>query len=413
MPDNYSHSDGSRFGEPQSEQSQANESRPNQAQPSGAHFSGQQTGNQRSGLYELAYPTPQLGQTPQLESSSHGYPNTDSALETELDSAMPSMPLMVALQGYADAGQAVHNAATHLLQALDNQPVAKFRVDDLVDYRSRRPGVTMDHSQVVDREGLDLTLDVVTDTTGQKFLLLSGPEPDLKWGAFSDAVLELARKFHVDRVITLYAAPMTVPHTRPLVIAAHSTNHELTTDYHTWDSRMIVPGAAALETELKLSRHGFETVGFTAHVPHYISASDYPEATHNLLQAVSKATGRKLPLSTLEADMERVQSQLSEQVEESAEIGQVVQALEQQYDAAAERIRRRKENTLLRPGQSMPTGEEIGAELEAFLANVARGEANSGNDADEPRGVDPHGSTSDQQETKNEDDNHGEDDRKD
>ena len=54
--------------------------------------------------------------------------------------------MMVALQGYADAGQAVHNAGIHILQALENQPVAKFRVDDLMDYRSRRPGVTMDHS---------------------------------------------------------------------------------------------------------------------------------------------------------------------------------------------------------------------------------------------------------------------------
>ena len=401
MPDNYSHSDGSQFNEPEA----------NQPQPNNGQFPGQQSGNWRGRLYDFAYPIPQLGQTPQLESATQEHSGSAPATDTELDPDTPSMPMMVALQGYADAGQAVHNAATHLLQALENQPVASFRVDDLVDYRSRRPGVTMDHSRVVDREDLDLSLDVVTDTEGQKFLLLSGPEPDLKWGAFSDAVLELARKFHVDRVITLYAAPMTVPHTRPLVIAAHSTNHELTTDYHTWDSRMIVPGAAALETELKLSRHGFETVGFTAHVPHYISASDYPEATHNLLQAVGKATGRKLPLSSLEADMERVQSQLAEQVEESAEIGSVVQALEQQYDAAAERVRRRKENTLLRPGQSMPTGEELGAELEAFLADVARGETRFGTDAAEDHGVDPQKSTRDRLDGESDDDDRDEDER--
>lgn len=345
-----------------------------------------QSDGQRSQLYDLAYPNPLTEQAPALESSAPHHPGQVPAGENTAD-VEPTLPMMVALQGYADAGQAVNNAGTHLLQALDSQPVAKFRIDDLVDYRSRRPGVTMDHSRVVDREDLDLTLNVVTDTLGKKFLLLSGPEPDLKWGAFSDAVLELARRFNVDRVVTLYAAPMTVPHTRPLVIAAHSTNHELTTDYHTWDSRMIVPGAAALETELKLSRHGFETVGFTAHVPHYIAASDYPEATYNLLQAVSDVTGRNLPLSALEADMARVQNQLTEQVEESAEIGAVVQALEQQYDANAERVRRRKENTLLRPGQTMPTGEEIGAELEAFLANVARGEASTSSDADGQRGV--------------------------
>ena len=351
-----------------------------------------QPNGQHSPLYDLAYPNPLTGHTPALEPSVTNHSESAPQADTS-DSATPTMPMLVAMQGYADAGQAVHNAGTHIIQALENQPVAKFRVDDLMDYRSRRPGVTMDHSRVVDREELTLSLDVVTDTEGQQFLLLSGPEPDLKWGAFSDAVLELARKFNVDRVVTLYAAPMTVPHTRPLVIAAHSTNHQLTTDYHTWDSRMIVPGAAALETELKLSRHGFETVGFTAHVPHYIAASDYPEATHNLLQAVGDVTGRRLPLSALEADIARVQNQLAEQVEESAEIGAVVQALEQQYDANAERVRRRKENTLLRPGQTMPTGEEIGAELEAFLANVARGDAEVPRDASSMDDFGQHEST--------------------
>ena len=73
--------------------------------------------------------------------------------------------------------------------------------------------------------------------------------------------------------------------------------------------------------------------------------------------------------------MERVQQQLAEQVEESHEIATVVGALERQYDAEVERLRRTKENNLLEPGQDIPTGDELGAEFEAFLQGVSGAEA--------------------------------------
>ena len=34
-------------------------------------------------------------------------------------------------------------------------------------------------------------------------------------------------------------------------------------------------------------------------------------------------------------------------------------------------MRRKRENNLLKPGQDIPTGEELGAEFEAFLQNMS------------------------------------------
>lgn len=322
-------------------------------------------------MYELEYPAPA------------GFSRISSAEEAGngSDNSLVRMPLVIALQGYADAGQAIAQASTHLLEALEHHPVASFNVDELLDYRSRRPGVTIDNSKVVDRENVSIDLHLLKDVDGKPFLLLSGPEPDLKWRAFSDAVVELTQHTHVDRVISLYAAPMTVPHTRPMVVSAHSTNPQLIKAYHSWPNRMIIPGAAALETELQLGKEGIETVGFTAHVPHYIAASEYPEATHSLLKAVAHGAERQLPLRALESDMARVRHQLAEQVEESQEIAAVVSALEGQYDAEVERLRKAKENNLLQPGQDVPTGEELGAEFEAFLQQAAqRNDDNSEDD---------------------------------
>ncbi|WP_454040793.1 PAC2 family protein, partial [Corynebacterium variabile] len=169
---------------------------------------------------------------------------------------------------------------------MEHNPVATFDVDALIDYRSRRPGVTIDRSRLTGSEDLSLTLHRLEDTRRPSFPAVGGP------GAGSAVeCLQPCGHGTVDEpqggpVVALYAAPMTVPHTRPLVVSAHASDPTLVADLQRWESRMIIPGSAALRTELSPSSAGVDTVGLTAHVPHYIAASDYPEAAYGLLHAV-------------------------------------------------------------------------------------------------------------------------------
>lgn len=299
-------------------------------------------------MYELEYPTP------------IAYAPEDSS----------PVPMVIALQGYADAGNAVVGTGSHLLAALDHSLVAQFNTDELIDYRSRRPGVVIENSRVVTSDKLQLHLHLVRDTRGEPLYVLTGPEPDLKWEAFGDAVVTLARRLNIDRVVSIYSAPMAVPHTRPLSVFGHASSAELLGDFPTWDAKLIVPGSATLETELKLSRAGVDTIGFTAHVPHYVAQNEYPEATLRLLAAVEKITNRTIPVGSIEQDAHRVAEQLEQQTEENPEISHVVASLEQLYDAEVERRAAREQSRLLQPGSEVPTAEELGAEIEAFLADV-------------------------------------------
>lgn len=296
-------------------------------------------------MYDLEYPAPEVG------SGSVGGPT-----------------LIVALQGYADAGHAVEASADHLLAALDSRPVASFNNDELVDYRSRRPAVTMDNHRITGMEKLNLGIRVLRDTDGRSFLLLSGPEPDLRWEAFTEAVADLTEKFGVENTICLYSAPMAVPHTRPLVVSAHGNTPALVNSMFTYDSKVVLPGSASMMVERVLHKRGRNVAGFTAHVPHYLAASPYPAATHELLDAVARAADLNFPLRALEHDMSRVAGQLAEQVDESAEIQHVVNQLEQQYDHELERYRATHPKAMLPGEHDMPSGEEIGEEFERFLA---------------------------------------------
>lgn len=278
--------------------------------------------------------------------------------------------LIVAMQGYADAGQAVELGADYLLQALDHRLVATFNNDELIDYRSRRPAVTISGNSVVDSEELALDINIVKDSKGEHFLLLSGPEPDMRWEGFTNAVSDLVERFSVSETICLYAAPMTVPHTRPLVVSAHGNDDERLSSHFTLDSTMKVPGSASLMLEKVLGEKGKLVSGFTAHVPHYLAASSYPQATLALLEAVSSGTNLSFPLRALEEDAQKVRDQIEEQVVSSGEIQQVVEILEQQYDEELERYREKHPGAVLPGSPSIPSGEVLGAEFEDFLAQL-------------------------------------------
>lgn len=302
-----------------------------------------------SRMYELEYPAPAV------ESNSEG-------------------PVMiVALQGFADAGHAIDSSAKHLKAALDSRAVVSFNNDELIDYRSRRPAVTLDNNSITEVEDLNLDIRVLRDNNGTSFLLLSGPEPDLRWEAFTTAVADLADKYNVSSTICLYGAPMTVPHTRPMVVSAHGNDAELVGHMFKLDSRVTMPGSASLFIERELHRRDHKVAGFTAHVPHYLAQWPSPRATHQLLKAVSEATGLQFPLKSLEHDIERSRVQLEEYMEDNHEVMQVVHALEVQYDEEVERYRTKHPEAVLPGESSMPTGEELGAEFERFLASFDEG----------------------------------------
>ncbi|QGU04792.1 PAC2 family protein [Corynebacterium comes] len=314
-------------------------------------------------MYDLEYPAPEVG------SDTTGGPT-----------------LIVALQGYADAGHAVESSADHLLAALDSRPVASFNNDELIDYRSRRPAVTMDNHRITGMESLNLGIRVLRDTEGRSFLLLSGPEPDLRWEAFTEAVADLAEKFGVENTICLYSAPMAVPHTRPLVVSAHSNTPALVNSMFTYDSKVVLPGSASMMIERVLHKRGRNVAGFTAHVPHYLAASPYPAATHELLDAVARASGLSFPLRAIEHDMTRVAGQLAEQVNDSAEIQQVVHHLEIQFDEELERYRAKHPKAMLSGEHNVPSGDEIGEEFERFLAALdSTDQDNASEDVGGPR----------------------------
>jgi hypothetical protein len=275
--------------------------------------------------------------------------------------------LVLAMSGFVDAGGAARLAREHLLATRDSQPVATFDIDQLLDYRSRRPVMLFIEDHWESYEAPELQLLALRDAGDTPFLLLAGPEPDLQWERFTAAVRALIERFDVRLTIGFNAIPMAVPHTRPIGVTAHATRPALISGHRPWLQRVQVPGSVSHLLEYQLGQAGRDAVGFAVHVPHYLSQTDYPDAAEVLLGSVATSTGLRLPVDELQAAAAAVRSEIDEQVSQSDEVAAVVRALEEQYDAF---VRGREQTNLLHEGDGrLPTAEELGAELERFLAD--------------------------------------------
>ena len=287
----------------------------------------------------------------------------------QLSSADGRAPVLIhALEGFSDAGHAIRLAAEHLKGTLETELVASFAIDDMLDYRSRRPLMTFKTDHFTSYDEPELNLYALRDSLGTPFLLLAGLEPDLQWERFVTSVRLLAERLGVRRTIGLGAIPMAVPHTRPVTMTAHSRYRELIADHQPWVGEVQVPSSASNLLEYRLGQHGQEAVGFTVHVPHYLAQTDYPEAAEALLEQVARSASLRLPLQSLGEAAAAVRDKINEQVEASPEIAQVVAALERQYDAF---VTAQENRSLLARDEDLPSGEELGAEFERFLAQHA------------------------------------------
>jgi predicted ATP-grasp superfamily ATP-dependent carboligase len=296
------------------------------------------------------------------------HPKHDPRDLYELEPDLPELeaPVLIqALDGFVDAGGAKRLAREHLLSTHASRVLARFDVDSLLDYRARRPAMTFDEDHWADYADPTLAVHLAHDAEGTAFLVLAGPEPDVRWEAFTAAVTALVQELGVRTTVGMNAIPMAVPHTRPLGIIAHATRPELVAGHERWVGTVQVPSSAGHLLEYRLGQAGHEAAGFAVAVPHYLAEAEYPPAAASLLGSIAGLTGLSFTTEALEASAAQVRAQVDETVAGSEEVRNVVEALERQYDAYLAGAGR---SLLAEMGGSLPTAEELGDELERFLA---------------------------------------------
>jgi len=269
--------------------------------------------------------------------------------------------LVMAPEGWIDAGLGGATAQEALLTGIETEVIATFDTDMLLDHRARRPTARIVDGVYDDLVWPEIELRAGRDEEGHDVLLLAGPEPDHLWRAYARAVGELAVAFDVRILVGMGAFPAPVPHTRTGSLAATATSSELARSVGVVGGTLEVPAGVLVAIERRFAEIGIPAVGLWARVPHYAAAMAYPEASVLILEGLAKVADVVVDTAELVDAAATTRQRLDELTANSAEHSALVRQLEARADAEAA-------GGLAPTGwENLPTADELGAEVERFL----------------------------------------------
>jgi proteasome assembly chaperone (PAC2) family protein len=263
--------------------------------------------------------------------------------------------LVVALEGFVDAGAVASTAASFLRHRWQADRLASFDRDTFVDYRARRPTAVVDAGTLrrVEWPGIDLY--GASPGGDHDALFLLGVEPDMQWAAFCDEVVAVCTRLTVEAAIGLGAYPAAVPHSRPVRIMRAQNAAATALVPQAGD----IPGytgpvGAGTVLQSVLAEHGVPAVGLWAEIPHYIAGSPNPGGALAMVQLVAAQLQVEVDTDELEAAAKQHREQVDEAVLEYPDAREMVEVLERHFDAGD-------------VDEQLPSGEDIAAEIERFL----------------------------------------------
>jgi proteasome assembly chaperone (PAC2) family protein len=273
--------------------------------------------------------------------------------------------LVVAMEGWIDAGMAAAGTLRHLLGSADAVTVATFDADDLLDHRARRPTMALVDGRTTGLDWPTIELRASVDAEGHDVLFLVGAEPDHRWRAFSAAVVDLALEFGVRLVVDLGAYPAPVAHTRPVQVVSTATTSELAEAVGYIPGAIDVPAGVAAAIERRCAEVGLPAVGLWAQVPHYAAAIPQPAATLAHLDALQRVAGLVFATGDLASQAVTTAEHITALVAGNTDHEAMVRELERRFDAEAA-----GEGTGLLGadlGEIGELGDDLVAEVEQFL----------------------------------------------
>ncbi len=274
--------------------------------------------------------------------------------------------LLMAFAGLFDAGGSATDALRWIRDHADSTEIAEIDSENFFNFQDHRPEVRLRDGQ---REIAWPTTNVWACRTDgvRDLVVMTGVEPHLLWRTYADQIVEVARRSGAEISATIGAMVSMVPHTRPLGVTGSAANSQLADRLGLGRPTYQGPTGVVGVVNERFDHYGLPVISLRVAVPHYVSAAPSPKATRALLRRIEQTTGVETKYEDLDADvsewLRRVDAAVADDVESQDYVGR----LERQVDSNEELL---------------PSGDDLAAELEAFLRDA--GGSSEGDEPDEP-----------------------------
>ena len=259
-----------------------------------------------------------------------------SALEySQLPDDLRDPVLILAFFGWNDAADAATDAVKYLRNLSQSPAFATIDPDEFFVFTEHRPTVKWIDGDDARRE----VVWPVTDFTALRLpsaehdlILGLGTEPDLRWRAYCNLILDVAQTAQAAEVLTLGALLADVAHTRPTNISGGSSSLARSRELGFEPSRYEGPTGIVGSVGEACRIAGLDHMGLWASLPHYVTSRHNPGATKAILEQLGRIYGIDFDLTHLDRAMERYRREVDGALEDKPDVRDYVRSLEERAD---------------------------------------------------------------------------------
>ena len=260
--------------------------------------------------------------------------------------------LVVALAGWVDAGLAGSGSVAFLQEQLDaSREFGRIDLGDLMDLQQTRPTV-----HLVDGVSREIDWPEITLTAGRlgrDVVLVTGPEPSLRWRAVLGELVDVALQLGVSEAYSVGGIPAMASHRRPVSVLATGTDEDLVERAGAWRQDYTGPTGAQSVLQVMLGDAGVPTIALWAQVPHYLAGGASPPAIRAVLERLRGLAGFAVDLEGLDDQASAYVRRVEEGLSDRPDVVEVITAIEEGEDEVDE--------------SELPSGDELASEIERFL----------------------------------------------
>jgi proteasome assembly chaperone (PAC2) family protein len=274
--------------------------------------------------------------------------------------------LVAAFRGWNDGGQAASLAAGYLVKLWNAQRFAEIDPEGFFDFQVTRPHVSLVEGVTRKIEWPETAFRHAGLPGAERdAVLLTGNEPNVRWKAFTNLIVDVAKDLRVELVVTLGSLLADVPHTRAAPVTGSASDAELVERLGLETSRYEGPTGIVGVLHDACRSAGLPSASLWAAVPHYVSLAPSPRAAQALVDRLGSLLGVEIDTEELREAGEAYAEQVSAAVATDEETQAYVEELEQRSDEIPDE------------GQ-LPSGDALAAELTRFLRDRERGDGTPG-----------------------------------